>query len=840
MRADNWHNIDSLQGELKKFQAYKAELGTKVTPLTDTTRANLLYEVVRNYWGMVTDSALYYARNLEALSKKIGYKKGIGNALNGFGLAYMKDRRFDSAVYYFQKALEVRKEIGDKEGLAWTYNNLGLEYGDQGNYEQGIYYHTLAIKEREELRDSEEIFASYTKRAIAYNAISNFPAALKDYLTVSNYNGVASVYAAMGNYPEAVKYFLKSIAYNQNIRDTNSIAVDKLSLWDVYYRMGDTASAFKTYREFVKDIDRCKRAYHGEDAYYSAGLGAYRMGDYSKALQYYNQVLKLVELSKNQYAQAVNLNAIAEVYEKQGLWQKARSYENRALILAGNVNGKNLMKTSYEQLAKIEAASGNYKAAYKDQVMFKYLNDSIYNKENERKLAFTQIQNDFSRHEDSIKTEQQKKDFVTQQQITRQKTYTAFGFLGIILVALLLFFVYRNYTNQRKANEALAVAKERAEQSEKFKEQFLANMSHEIRTPMHAVLGMTNLVLDTPVSEKQNVYLQAIKKSSENLLVILNDILDLSKLEAGKMELEKNPFRIRDIVNHAADIMRFKMEEKSLQFHVKIAEDVPRVVIGDAPRLNQILLNLLGNAIKFTDRGSVSLSVTSEATAVEGQFSIAFAIRDTGIGMSAEQQQKIFRSFVQGDIHTSRKYGGTGLGLAISKTLVELQGGTIEVHSESGKGSEFKFVIPYKEGKEDEALVTLQAQQNDYSSLKKLKLLVVEDNEFNQIVIKDTLENLLPGIRVEIAGNGKTACEKVERSDYDMVLMDVLMPDMDGFEATRYIRNQLKKKLPVVALTASVIRSDLDKCMAAGMTGYIPKPFTRDELLQELMRQGGN
>jgi signal transduction histidine kinase/CheY-like chemotaxis protein len=809
--AQNLHIVDSLQLELKKLAVQKKEIADARNLLTDSAKANLFYGLYLQYADNYDDSALVYAHQCLSVSQKAGYKKGVINGYHALGSIAARLKHFQQAFEYFNKELDMSSETRDSIATAQCYTDMALIYQSQTNFPEALNFHLKALKIREKTGDNRGL------------GISNLD--------------MGNIYVSENNLDEALKYFKYALIAFKKMNFKKGIAAAYNNIAVTEQRTGDYSGALINYTNSEQLLEELGDLSGLADFNLSVSQIYVQQGNYPLALENLNKALGYYTKTKNRNAMGQAFAVLASINEKQGHLKAALDYESRALELAHEVGARDDEVDEYASLAEINAALHNYKSAYENEVFYKQLYDSIYNKENERKLASAQLQYDFSRQEDSAKADQQKKDVITQQRIKRQQAFTGFGLAGFILVALLLFFVYRNYTNQRKANAALAIAKERAEQSEKFKEQFLANMSHEIRTPMHAVLGMTNLVLDTPVSEKQNIYLQAIKKSSENLLVILNDILDLSKLEAGKMELEKNPFRLRDIVNHAAEIMRFKTDEKDLQFHVKIAEDVPQVLIGDAARLNQILLNLLGNAIKFTDTGSVSLSVYSEQGAVERQLNIAFIVSDTGIGMSAEQQQKIFRSFVQGDIHTSRKYGGTGLGLAISKTLVELQGGTIAVHSEPGKGSEFKFVIPYKEGKEDEALVTLQAQQNDYSSLKKLKLLVVEDNEFNQIVIKDTLENLLPGIHIEIAGNGKTACEKVERNDYDMVLMDVLMPDMDGFEATRYIRNQLKKKLPVVALTASVIRSDLDKCMAAGMTGYIPKPFTRDELLQELMQQ---
>jgi signal transduction histidine kinase/CheY-like chemotaxis protein len=373
-----------------------------------------------------------------------------------------------------------------------------------------------------------------------------------------------------------------------------------------------------------------------------------------------------------------------------------------------------------------------------------------------------------------------------------------------------------------------------AEKSKEFKEQFLANMSHEIRTPMNAILGMTNLTLSTPINSKQKDYLTAIKKSSENLLVIINDILDLSKLEAGKMQLDKISFRLQDLIQQVYYSMQFKAEEKCLQLIIKINPDVPPVIKADSSRLSQVLINLIGNAIKFTSKGSVSVTIELD----KNNNKIQFRIADTGIGIAQDKISSLFQNFAQADSSTSRKFGGTGLGLSISKTLIELHGGKIEIKSTEGKGSEFYFSIPLEIGNESE-IESDGNQVIDAASLRGIKILVAEDNEYNQIVIQDTLKNLIEDVTIEIAPNGKIAIEKLANAHFDILLMDMNMPEMGGIEATQYIRSQMKhdkKTIPILALTANVMEKDMTKILASGMNDCIPKPFTQEELLNGLLK----
>ena len=407
-------------------------------------------------------------------------------------------------------------------------------------------------------------------------------------------------------------------------------------------------------------------------------------------------------------------------------------------------------------------------------------------------------------------------------------------FLAIIAGLACMFtfwYITKKIKRQQQLYDQLNESEKKVRQAGIMKENFMANMSHEIRTPMNAILGFTNLLQKETISQKSREFVNSIQNSGENLLTIINDVLDFSKIEAGMMRIESSSFSLRGLLHSVETMFAARVQPKNLRLKVTVEKSIPDLLKGDAVRLTQIMVNLVNNSVKFTNEGGIDIGVTAEK-GEENTIQISFSVKDTGIGIPPNKIDTIFERFQQADEEATRKYGGTGLGLSIVKQLVELQNGTIRVSSVQNMGSEFVFTIPYtisKEITERDKLHLIPADEIELNK-KDMKILVAEDNAMNQSLMKYILADW--NLDFDIVNNGKEAIEALQQKKYSLVLMDIQMPQMDGYTATTKIRNELRSNIPVIAMTAHAMAGEREKCLSYGMNEYIPKPIRENELFK--------
>ncbi len=696
----------------------------------------------------------------------------------------------------------------DLKNLRETTSALGEYYRNKEKYPKALSYLLESQRLSEELK-------------------------LKDFSYVRNSAVLSGIHTQIGNYKEAEKYIDKSLQLAHALKDTYALGSSYLGKSHLMLKLKNEAKAqliIDSALYVMKNVKHCEPCYNIAKTL-DAGIKNLS-GNYAGALAELNEVQAFYNTSGGQKPEPRFYIEKSKAYFGLKKYKNAIQTIDSVKMTKGNYSKD--ISEKYELLSKAYDSVGDYKNALNNYRLYVETEDTLARWRNSTEATRLELENQFTQQQ--LKSELDFQSQLNQQKSTRN--WLLFLGLSALLLALGLYsrlqFIRKTQKMLQKKNEIIEAEKEKAEASEKAKHQFLANMSHEIRTPMNAIKGMTDILIRRNPKEDQKEYLDGIKQSSDSLLVIINDILDISKIEAGKVELEHEPFLVNELADNVHTIMQFKAEEKGLQ----LRQDIPgeRIYVkGDANRLRQILINLIGNAIKFTDKGVVTTSLKLEK--LGDGLNLHFTVSDTGIGIDEDRIDKIFKSFEQAYSDTSRKFGGTGLGLSISKMLVEMQGGRIWVDSVKGKGSRFHFTIPYviSEAAMEQTRSEL-SNANVADELKGIRILLVEDNQFNAVVAQEELEDAIEGVLVELAENGLIAVEKLKSAAYDVILMDVQMPVMNGFEATTAIRSMDPEKalIPIIAMTANVLREEVDLCYKAGMNDFIGKPFDTDELIQKI------
>lgn len=704
----------------------------------------------------------------------------------------LRNTDVEQASRMAEEVIEASRKIGYPRGEGRGHNLKGSCYGLQGDYDDGLA----------ELNKAHGIARQIKDKRLEARVLNNF----------------GNIYRETGDFARALNYYEEALAINESLGDEVSSSVNLTSISQLLYDLNDFDSALDYALRCMPIFEKAHDTNRVITIYNVLGNIYFKREEYAEAQRYFEQNLQKAEQGSASYM--IALSGMGKVYYKMLLFDQARKDLEQALAKSVELDNAEVQIICNYYLGRIQMDEGDFRYA------LTYLNKAF------------EMAEDYNRKHDVMSLHE-----------TLSALYDKMGnipsaFYHLKAYERLKEEIFQQTTLNKLRNlqirqriELAEKEKEVAERTAHLKQQFMANMSHEIRTPMNAIVGMTRLLLGKNPTEEQLRYLKAIQQSADNLLVIINDILDLSKIEAGKIIIEHTDFVMTELVNSMRDVLLFKAEEKGLEFRISVDENIPVRLNGDPTRINQVLINLAGNAVKFTDRGSVAIDVSLEKQ--EGRTHwIRFDVTDTGIGISPDYVDKIFESFTQAGTDIARKFGGTGLGLTISRQLVTLMQGAISVKSELGKGTCFTVVLPLEESDNQVPVAEMPIiDDSKKHELAKTRLLLAEDNEFNRMVAEETLKELLPGIHIDMAVNGREAVEKVRNNRYDIVLMDIQMPVMDGVEATRTIRTTLPAPAShthIIAMTANVLQEDVQKYFDVGMNAYVSKPFQPGELLLKM------
>jgi signal transduction histidine kinase/DNA-binding NarL/FixJ family response regulator len=705
----------------------------------------------------------------------------------------LRSQDVDQALVMADEILERAENAHYRKGTARALNIKGSCYGIKGEYDLGLETLRKAQQIARELRDRRLEARILNNFGIIYRDLADFARALEnfsraldineqegdDFTQTVNLTSISNLLYDLNDFESALEYALRCLPIFQRAEDSLRIIQIYNTLGNIYFKQDELDQALHYFSENVRHSEPDSPGH----VIAESGLGKvhYRMGHKELATSYLTHALDRARAISNQEAEIICHFYLGRMSMDEERFTEALGHLESGLALANEYSRRHDVMSIHEMLASLLDKMGDIPRAFYHLKAYEQYKEQIFKQTTLNKLRNLQI---------------------------RQQT------------------------------ELAQKEKEVAERTARLKQQFMANMSHEIRTPMNAITGMTRLLLQREPRPEQLRYLNAIQQSADNLLVIINDILDLSKIEAGKITIEKVDFSVREVLHGVRDMLLLKAEEKGIGFDVLVDERLPKRLVGDPTRINQILINLAGNAVKFTERGAVTLHAR-EVTRRGDSVRVLLEVQDTGIGIAEKYIDDIFDSFTQAGPDTARKFGGTGLGLTISRELVVLMGGEIGLKSTLGEGTTFSISVPLTIAAQQEVDEDSRADIRHLAlSLINLRVLLVEDNEFNRIVAVDTLEDCLEGVSMKIAKNGQEAVDMVRDHKFDIVLMDIQMPVMDGVTATRNIRTQLPSpasEVRIIAMTANVLQDDVKEYLKAGMDAYVAKPFKTDELLRTIV-----
>ena len=787
------------------------------TELPDTTRAVKRSLLCYYLADISPDSARIHGLAALALAQKTGHERILGVCETNLGWLEFRQGNYGEAKRLMHAAAERFRSAGATKGLVSVLHNLGNLYMNESDFPMAF-----------------QCFEEYLRWAEK----SSIP------LSVGHANNnFGRLYKMQGNLAEAEKHYQRALEQFEEAERPDLVSEAVANLGNLHFLKKEYGDALDFYQKALKIGGKTISEHQISLICENMGITLGKMRRFPEAFVWFEKAKGVYE-KLNARNELTNLGlSIGEAYQEMGEPHRAKIELDRALLMAAENHFTDIELNILDALKNLALASGDYRAAYLSSQRAVTLRDSLRHTDHDRELLQLQTQFETARKEKEIQAKTLEAE--------RLRSFVALGALALALLTILAAWLWQRARYRRRSNEQLVAknleveaARARAEHSEAVKKQFLANMSHEIRTPLNALVGISNLLAARRVADETTAhYHQILQKSSENLLVIVNGILDYAKLEAGKSQPHPTPFCLPELLKHTTDMFAQKAAEKDIALETDFASDLALWVLGDMHYLTQVLNNLLSNAIKFTPHnGRVRLAaqrVAADNGDAAPSAAYLFSVSDTGIGIAPEHLPQAFESF--GQIDTARQHGGTGLGLAISQEIIALLGGRLQATSTPGKGSEFFFQIelPELDFAEYQHLTPSPYHAQKLHLPVPLRVLLAEDNAYNQIVTTDSLAQISPYFQVSTAADGREALAFLEKNTCDLLLLDLQMPVMDGFELTRLLRQHPDpglRDLPIIALTASVVGADIERCLHSGMNGYVPKPFRLSELASEIAR----
>ena len=722
---------------------------------------------------------------------------------------YVEMEQWSDAERYFLLSKATYESVPFNKGVRSVLVNMGHMYGTRNDTDKALEYYLQA----------EKTFTDPNDR----------------YAMSTVYSNIGYCYRLKKQTALARAYFEKAAAEFQRSGERDNLALLKFNLGDLWYEEGRWINALDNYQQGLESSLASQRNEHIQRGYNQLARTYLQLGEAARTLTEKDS-LYLLAFDYNQKAREYGDSILGrERYEQLAEIQvrfetERKEHEISQLSTAAKAREIALLKQEVElRQRRLEAATAREQAALLEQSNTRYQLDLEIN------AARLREQNTENQHKQQALELLNKEYALREKEALRERTVSWGLKIGLAVFALLLLVLARLLWQKNRASQAILRQNreilrqqreiedqnQKLEEASRFKSLFLSNMSHEIRTPLNTIINVSRLLDGTPLNTRQQEYVQAVEQSSQNLLALITDILDLSKIEAGKVDLRTSTCDVRAMLEQQVRLLRYNITQPDLQLVLDCDNKVPELVRTDPGRLGQILLNLLGNALKFTESGVITLSCTVREQISATKAVLEFAVQDTGIGIPPDKLEHIFDAFAQAEADTHVRFGGTGLGLAICKQLIEIQGGTLGVESAVGKGSTFRFTLPVE--------IAPQPNPTELASpvlhkLPGMKILLVEDNPFNRMLALELLEKIVDNPGITLAENGAEALEKTAESTFDLILMDIRMPVMDGIDATKAIR-KTGVRAPIMALTANALTEEEQRCREAGMDDYLSKPI---------------